>query len=115
MIDTFKIIWSRRAYNNLGKIIRYLEENWTEKEIRSFSVELERCLKIIGINPETFPKSNLKPLLRKVVINKQNTLYYSVVGNTVKLVNIFDTRQDPNKLKKLENDNLMNESTVSYV
>lgn len=97
MKNTFKIIWSIRAYNNLEKIIRYLEENWTVKEISAFSVELDRCIKIISQNPEAFPNSNVKPQLRKVVINKQNTLYYSVVGNTVKLVNIFDTRQDPKK------------------
>lgn len=47
MKDTFKIVWSKRAYNNLAKIIRYLEENWTEKEIVKFAGELDRSIEII--------------------------------------------------------------------
>jgi len=102
MKSTFKIIWSKRAFDNLGKIINYLNENWTEKEVHVFSVELERCINIIEKSPDTFPNSNLKPSIRKVVINKQNTLYYRIEGNIVKLINIFDTRQNPKKIKNWE-------------
>jgi plasmid stabilization system protein ParE len=98
MKDTFKIVWSKRAYNNLAKIIRYLEENWTEKEIGKFAGELDRSIEIIKKNPLTFHSSNRKPSLRKVVITKHNTLYYKIEGQTIKLVTVFDTRQDPKKI-----------------
>lgn len=98
MKNTYKIIWSKRALNNLAKIISYLEENWTEREIRNFAVKVDRCVAILEKNPEAFPKSWIKPDLRRVVITKQNTLYYSVKGNIIFLVNIFDTRQNPKKI-----------------
>jgi plasmid stabilization system protein ParE len=98
MKNTFKIVWSRRAYNNLAKIIRYLEDNWTEKEIVKFANELDRSIEIIKKNPLTFHPSNRNPSLRKVVVTKHNTLYYKIEGQTIKLVTVFDTRQDPNKI-----------------
>jgi plasmid stabilization system protein ParE len=97
MKNTYDIIWSKRAYNNLSEIIAYLEENWTEKEIQRMSSKLDRCLNIIENNPEAFPSSNTKPGLRRVVITKQNILYYRTEGSLVILVNIFDARQNPKK------------------
>lgn len=98
MKDSYKIIWSRRAYNNLAKVISYLEENWTEKEIKKFSIELEQCLKIMQRSPLTFPVSMTKPLLRKAVITRHNTLFFKLQEHAVEVVNIFDTRQDPAKI-----------------
>jgi len=34
-----KIFWSKRAEQGYADIVRYLEEEWTEKEIRKFVVE----------------------------------------------------------------------------
>ena len=98
MKNTFKILWSKRAYNSLSNVISFLEDNWTEKEIKKFSQKLDHCINIIEKNPETFPLSDYKPGLRKVVVTRQNTLYYKIDGNIVTLVNIFDTRQNPGKI-----------------
>jgi len=114
MKDTFEIIWSKRAYKNLAKIIDYLEQNWTEKEIFNFSSELDRCIEIIRKSPETFPKSSKKPSLRKVVVTKHNTLYYKVEGKLIKLIVIFDTRQDPKKLENSIINTSVNEPTIEY-
>ncbi len=95
MKNTYKVLWSKRAYNNLANIISYLEENWTEKEITKLSQKLDRCISIIERNPEAFPASHTKPELRRVVITKQNILYYKIDRNIIKLVNIFDTRRNP--------------------
>lgn len=98
MKNTYKIIWSKRAQNSLEKVIRYLEENWSETDVKNFALKLERCILILEKNPEAFPKSQRKPALRRVVITKQNTLYYFIKGHSVFLVKIFDTRQNPKKI-----------------
>lgn len=98
MKNIYRIVWSKRAIENLENIIRYLEENWTEKEIKKFSLKLDRCLNILIKNPEAFPLTRVKPGLRKVVITKQNSLYYIVEGSIIYLVNLFDTRQNPENI-----------------
>jgi len=35
MKSIYKLLWSKRAYNNLANIISYLEKEWTEKEIKT--------------------------------------------------------------------------------
>lgn len=55
MKNTCKIVWSKRAQHSLEKIIKYLEENWTENEIQHFALKLERCISILETNPEAFP------------------------------------------------------------
>jgi len=51
-------------------------------------------------NPESFPKSNKQKGLHKCVITKQTTLYYTFNSKEIFIVTLFDTRQNPNKIKK---------------
>jgi plasmid stabilization system protein ParE len=61
MRNTFKIVWSKRAYNNLEDVIAYLEKNWTDKEINKFAKVLEPSLSVIEKNPKAFPASIIRP------------------------------------------------------
>jgi plasmid stabilization system protein ParE len=98
MRNTCKILWSKRAQSSLERIIEYLEENRTERDIQNFSRKPEHCISILETNPEAFPKSRVKPGLRRVVISRQNTLFYAIKEDTVFLVKIFDTRQNPKRI-----------------
>ncbi len=37
MENGYKLLWSDRAHDDLRKIIHYLSENWTQKEIKKFA------------------------------------------------------------------------------
>lgn len=52
------------------------------------------------MNPEIFPKSSVSKKHQKCVVTKQSSLLYSFGSNEIKIHTIFDTRQDPNKIKK---------------
>lgn len=43
-----KIIWSEEADFNLDSIIKYLQSNWTEKELKNFSVKLDEQISLIA-------------------------------------------------------------------
>jgi len=51
MKNTYKLIWSDEALNNLKGIIDYLENRWTEREIKKFAQLLDKQLKLINDNP----------------------------------------------------------------
>lgn len=100
MPNGYKLIWSDNALEDLQGILKYLQEKWTEKEIRKFSKKLDTRLNLISTNPLLFPSSHLKKNLRRSVLTYQTTIYYRITGKVVHIVSLFDTRQNPKKLKQ---------------
>jgi len=99
MKSTYKIIWSDEAYINLQNIVSYLEKNWTVREIRKFARLLDKQLLLIKKNPSLFPISDKSRNIRKSVLTKQVSLYYKIKDTEIHLVTLFDSRQNPRKLK----------------
>ncbi len=98
MKNISKVKWSDEADRNLNKVIKYLEQNWTEREIKKFMKKLNKHISIIQNQPDSFPKTN-NFNVRRSVVTKQITLYYSISQDTLTIVSVFDNRQDPKKLK----------------
>lgn len=78
MENGYKILWTDNALKELEKTIAYLEENWTEKELRTLAINLEKTLLLISHNPFAFQSSEIKPDIRRAVVLTLNTIYYSV-------------------------------------
>jgi len=98
MKSTYKIIWTDEAFRNLENIITYLEKFWTEKEIRKFARLLDKQLILIKKNPSLYPYSKKSDDIRKSVLTKI-TLYYRIIETEIYLISLFDSRQNPDKLK----------------
>lgn len=92
----FKIIWSPEAERTFDAIINYLEENWSEKEIRNFIVETEKTIFLLKHNPFLFRGSE-KENIYEALVGKQNLLLYQVseTSKRIELLSFWDTRQDP--------------------
>jgi plasmid stabilization system protein ParE len=93
-----KVEWSLEAQTNVNNIIAYLENEWTEKEIRYFSEHLDKQLSVILQAPEIYKKSLRKAGLRECPITNHNTLFYTYDDEKLYIVTIFDNRQDPQRL-----------------
>ncbi|MGY5351111.1 type II toxin-antitoxin system RelE/ParE family toxin [Wenyingzhuangia sp. IMCC45533] len=94
------VIISKTAEKKLEKLFKFLLENWSLKVKSDFIKKLDKNINLIKINPESFPQSENKIGLYKCVITKQTTLFYRYTREKITIVTIFDTRQNPNKLKK---------------
>jgi len=99
MKSGYDIIWSEKAFNNLERIIKYLGENFTEKDIKSFIKKLDKRLTIISEYPLIFPSSDRIKNLHKSVLTKQIVLYYQFDDKSVRIISLFDSRQHIDKLK----------------
>ncbi len=93
------IVWSKLADKDFEHILEYLEGEWGNQVVNQFIDITFRILSQIAINSKQFPVIYKKEKIRKCVINRQNTLYYKEGKNEVEILRIFDTRQDPKKLK----------------
>jgi len=95
MKSTYKLIWSDEALNNLKGIIDYLENRWTKREIKKFAQLLDKQLKLIEDNPFLFAESDKSNGLRKSVLSRQTTVYYLIIGYEIRIITLFDNRQNP--------------------
>lgn len=99
MQSGYKLFWSDRALDDLQNIINYLNEKWTQKEIRNFVRRLDKRIELIFGNPRLFPKTSKRKNIRRSVLTKHTVIYYEVTENSVTIVTLFDPRQHPKKLR----------------
>ena len=99
MKNGYRIEWTDNALSELRVTFEYIEKNWTEKELRKLSNEIERTVNLISNNPNLFPITESRNV-RKAVIKKLNTIYYrEKENNKVEILSFFSNRQNPNKRK----------------
>ena len=94
-----KISWSKEAKEELIRVIAYLDENWSEKEIRKFSSKLEEQITLISVRPKTYKKSKRLLGTHECLITKHNSLFYTYNETSLFIVTVWDNRQEPGKLK----------------
>ncbi|MBM3405006.1 MAG: type II toxin-antitoxin system RelE/ParE family toxin [Bacteroidetes bacterium] len=99
MKSGLKIRWTDEAAKNLEGIVSHLESNVTLKERRKFFVKFEKQLYLLSVFPEAYPTSEKKEHVHRCVFSKDLTIYYSVTEDHLTLLSLFDTRQDPEKLR----------------
>jgi plasmid stabilization system protein ParE len=99
MQSGYELYWSDRALEDLKNITNYLDEKWTQKEIRNFVRRLDKRLDLISVNPRLFPKTAKRKNIRRSVLTKHTVIYYEATENAVTIVTLFDPRQHPKKLR----------------
>jgi addiction module RelE/StbE family toxin len=86
-----KIVWSETAFNTYVKILDYLTENWTKKEVEKLEKSLEKLLQNIITNNKLCPVSKLIGY-RKCVVSKQTSLIYTLENTQIQLITFIDNR-----------------------
>jgi plasmid stabilization system protein ParE len=94
-----KLEFSNRSLKEIRIIVDYLNSKWSEKTSKKFLNKLKENIDLIQINPELFPISVFEEL-RKCVVSKQTTIFFIIEKNKIYIVSVFDTRQNPNKIKE---------------
>ena len=95
------VIISPQAKQDIESILKYLEENWSQKIIDNFLLKLEMFYTMISINPRIFSYYSKSRNIRNYAITKQQVIYYRNRRKTVEVITVFGSRQSPAKLKKL--------------
>ncbi len=95
-----KLVITTLARKNLKDVLEIIEIRFGKNSSRRFANKLYKSLDLIVDNPELFPKSKFNNRMRKCVITKQSTVYYTFNNYEIKVLMVFDTRQNPNKIKE---------------
>lgn len=93
----FKIIWSESAIEDYSKVINYLLESFPLFVAENFIQITESRIFNLTAFPEMGKVSKKINGARSIVLTKHNKVYYSISNDTIEILNIFDTRQNPEK------------------
>jgi plasmid stabilization system protein ParE len=97
-----EIIFSKNAEKSLINLLEYLEFKWSIKVREKFILKLDKLIYLIQNDPEVFPKSQINKSQYRCVMSKQTTIYYRYNAKEVRVLSLFDTRQNPSKIKKIQ-------------
>jgi plasmid stabilization system protein ParE len=95
----YTVVWTKQAEKGYSKIIRFLIENWTEKEIQRFLDETRTFISLVEENPMLLKKSASHKHLHRGPLNRLTIVTYRVRPHLkrIELVNIRGARQKPAK------------------
>ena len=93
MRSTYKLIWSDEALEGLKHIFAYLECKFSEKDVNKFAQKFDKQLELILRNPKVFPLSPNSKTIRRSIVAKLTSIYYTIDDEAVKLVTIIDNRK----------------------
>ena len=92
-----EVVWSPRAIKNFDSIIEYIEQHWTEREVRNFVKQTLKTVSLVSEFPHLYKTLVGKEAIREAVITKHNILIYRPDNDRLEILAIFDTRQNPEK------------------
>jgi|TARA_B110000902_G_scaffold53174_1_gene61828 plasmid stabilization system protein ParE len=93
-----KVDISNNAQIQLNKIIDYIKAEWGEKAKDNFLAKLSDSIKLIRSHPNASPKSNTLPNLRRRMVVKQVSIFYTILEYQITIIAAFDNRMNPNSI-----------------
>jgi plasmid stabilization system protein ParE len=95
----FRIIWSHQAESDYINTLQYwIEHNKSNRYSSKLIAEVEKKEKLISKNPHIGTLSEIEGI-RYVLIDKNFSIYYRVVENTVEILAFWDNRRNPDTLE----------------
>ena len=97
-----EVYLSELAEQKLKELTTYLLKYWGQKVKTDFLAKFDGKINQISAYPESCPKSMEFGGIYKCVVTKQNTFFYRIdfKKEEIEIITLFDTRQDPEELKK---------------
>ena len=96
-----QIIWSDGAIDTYNAIIKYLEDEWTDKEINNFATRVSDKLQALQMQPRMGRLVSKKYKVYRTLVHKRISLVYRYkpVKKEIELVTFWNNLQDPKRLK----------------
>ena len=93
----YQIVTKNRFKKKVTKILGFLEKEWSKKVAQEFLKKIDKKFDILSKQPLIGRHSEKYKNVRCVLITPHNKMYYRIEGNKVIIINLFDTRSDPEK------------------
>lgn len=95
----YQIIYKKRFLNKLLKLLDYLKSEWNISVANKFIDQLNKRLETLAKQPFIGIESITAKSVRSILITRQNRIFYRIKGNVLEILNMYDTRSNPQKNK----------------
>ena len=100
-----QVIWTPIAKESLQHTVDFIQQLWNDQIVEEFLNQLDYRITQIRRNPELAPAFSQSEF-RQLLIHKTVSLFYRNYPNYIKLLLIWDNRQNPAELsQKLKDAN----------
>ena len=93
-----QVILTPIAVKDFQNIIDYLNYKWDTSTVNNFIDRFEKLIELLSTDATVFSFADRAKKIQKCLLTKHNTLFFIETENDIKILTIFDTRQDPEKL-----------------
>lgn len=94
-----KVVWTPTARKSLQQTVDFIRELWNKEITDDFLNQLDYRIKQIQNNPE-LASSFKDSEIRQLIIHESVSLFYRKHTKYIKLLLVWDNRQDPTQLFK---------------
>lgn len=94
-----KIVWTPLAIDSLNQIYHFTVETWNENIAEKLLIQLDYKISQLSLNPLLGPKFE-DSSFRRILIHRNVSLFYKVNNDSVRLLLVWDNRQNPQSLTK---------------
>jgi plasmid stabilization system protein ParE len=93
------LVWTKRAIQGYDKIVNYLQQHWTEREVRNFIQESDDFFDLLSEYPEVLQKTGRYRNVHRGPMNKLTIITYRVKPRKrqIEIINVRSARQKPLK------------------
>lgn len=92
-----KIDWSENAQADFNAIVKYLADVWSPQIAERFVDDFYKKLDLLEADPEIGRRSDRRPDIRVIPVTKYNRLYYALQTDRIVLINLLDSRSNPDE------------------
>jgi len=92
-----EIVWTLQAERGLDKVLEYLEEEWSAKEILALEERIFDLMQRISKYPKICPPTGKYPNVHKGLVDRNNYIVYRIRPRkrTIEVINFRGTKQKP--------------------
>lgn len=95
------VSWSTGAKTSFNKIVEYLANNWSQKEIANLITRTEEIIAVLKSYPEIGRPSAKRKGVRIFLLNRHTQLiyFYKPLKKQIVILHFWGMKQNPNKFK----------------
>jgi len=96
-----EVILTPIALSDFDSVVEYLTYKWGLNVTNDFIERFDKVSLILSEDPSRFPFFDITKQIQKCLLTKHNVLLFQEKDQVITILTVFDTRQDPKKLREL--------------
>lgn len=93
-LSPLNVVWTNQSLVHAAAIKKYLQKEFTQREIDHFYSLLGSFEEAISFFPKLYPETKKKLKIRRAVLSKVLSVFYRIKNNNIEVLAVLDNRCD---------------------